>query len=273
MPLAAADIEFLRGVVAERSGHVISSEQGYLFESRLRLLAEQEGHESVEAFVTQLRCAPSAGKTERIAEAMTINETFFFRDVHPFDALRDQIVPTLINSRKNLRRLNIWCAACSSGQEPYSVAITLREHFPELSSWNVKILATDLSDAVLDKARIGKFTQFEVNRGLPAKLLIKHFDRDGADWQIHQDVKRMIEFRKLNLATPWPLLPRCDVVFMRNVLIYFSAETKQSILRGLHRTLADDGYLLLGGGETLINLNSPFTREAIGSSVCYRPMK
>ena len=271
MPLTAENIDFLRGVVAKQSGHVISEKQGYLFESRLRNLAESEGHDSVDGFVSSLRSSRRTNANMLIAEAMTINETFFFRDSHPFDAMRSEIVPNLMAARQSQRRLNIWCAASSTGQEPYSIAITLKDHFPELSNWQVKIIATDLSAEVLKKAQEGKYTQFEVNRGLPVKMLVKYFARAGANWQIKPEIRNMIEFRQMNLANPWPMMPKFDVVFLRNVLIYFSAETKTDILTRLSRNMASDAYLLLGGGETLINLNTPFVRETLGGTVGYRP--
>ncbi|MCA9214466.1 MAG: protein-glutamate O-methyltransferase CheR [Planctomycetales bacterium] len=272
MPLAEADIDFLRGIVADGSGHVISRDQGYLFETRLQSLAQREGHETVDQLVSDLRQQGRKRIGEEVAEAMTINETFFFRDMHPFEALKQTILPTLIEARKQ-RKLTIWCAACSTGQEPYSIAIMAREHFPELRSWDVKIVATDLSDGVLQKARTGKYTQFEVNRGLPAQLLVKHFVREGTEWKVNDDIRRLVEFRKLNLTAAWPALPCFDVVFLRNVLIYFSVPTKEQILSRLHRSMADDAYLMLGGGETLINLKTPFQRETYGSAVCYRPLK
>lgn len=269
MSLAEADIEYLREVVAERSGHMISAKQGYLFETRLRTLAKTEGHDTVQSFVSQLRQSRSMRDNDRVAEAMTINETFFFRDMHPFDALRNEIVPDLVARRNG--SLKIWCAACSTGQEPYSIAISLKEHFPESVNWSIQIVATDLTDSVLEKAQEGIYTQFEVNRGLPAKLLVKYFDRNGAEWRVREDIRRMVEFRKLNLANRWPMLPRFDVVFLRNVLIYFSPATKESILQRVHQNMSQDGYLMLGGGETLLNLNASFTRETVGGTVCYRP--
>ena len=270
MSLAESDINYLRDIVAETSGNVFSSQQGYLFESRLQSLAEQEGHSSVGDFVGQLRRKASSATNKRVAEAMTINETFFFRDMHLFNAVRDTIVPSLLPSRQNQRQLTIWSAACSTGQEPYSLAMTLKEYFPQLADWNLKVIATDICDEVLQKAKSGTFSQFEVNRGLPAKFLVKYFVREGVDWKVHPNVRKLVEFRKLNLATPWPQLPVCDLVLIRNVLIYFSSATKESILRQLQNTMAPDGYLLLGGGETLIKLKSNFERETVGETICYR---
>lgn len=271
MPLNDCDIDFLRTVVAKRSGNVISNSQGYLLESRLTPVAVSLGLKTVEQLVMELRRDSRTTLEDRVAEAMTINETSFFRDMHPFEALRTHILPALINARKSTKQINIWCAASSSGQEPYSIAITIREHFPVLNDWKVSVYATDLSDEILAKAKEGNYTQFEVNRGLPARLLVKYFDRQGANWKVQPSIRQLVEFRKLNLSTPWPFIPRCDVIFIRNVMIYFDTPSKLAILQRIRKTIADDGYLFLGGGETLINLNTPYQREAIGETVCYRP--
>ncbi|MEZ6115041.1 MAG: protein-glutamate O-methyltransferase CheR [Pirellulaceae bacterium] len=271
MALMESDIAFLCDVVANVSGNVISSEQGYLLESRLRPVAESEGLATVETLVRELRTGRQPKLESRVVEAMTINETFFFRDQHPYELLRSTIVPELLQSRQSEKKLSIWCAACSSGQEPYSVAMCLRDHFPELSTWDVKIMASDLSDAILQKAKNGLYSQFEVNRGLPAKYLVRFFDRDGMNWQIKPELRQLLEFRKMNLTKPWPTLPKFDIVFIRNVMIYFSNPTKEDILRRLRKTVASDAYVLLGGGETILNLNTPFTRHAVAGTVCYRP--
>jgi chemotaxis protein methyltransferase CheR len=201
-----------------------------------------------------------------VVEAITTNETSFFRDVHPFDALREAILPELTTG--TTRSLRIWSAAASTGQEPYSVAMLLREHFPNVP--DASILATDLSRDVLAKAASGRFTQAEVNRGLPARLLVKHFDRDGLEWQVKERVRRMVEFRQLNLARPLPPLPTMDVVLLRNVLIYFDAATKASVLRQMARVLHPGGYLFLGSAETTYGLDAQWERVAVGRCVLYR---
>lgn len=271
MPLATADIELIRDLVAQRSGNRLSTEQGYLMETRLQPVAERAGLPNVERLVAELRRSKSATLHDSVSEALTINETSFFRDQHPFDALRERILPKLIESRRASKQLSIWCAASSCGQEPYSIAMLLKEHFPQLADWNVRILATDLSDEMLRKSADGIYNQFEVNRGLPAKLLMKFFDRSGAHWQLKPDVRRMVEFRKLNLTHPWHM-SSCDVVFLRNVLIYFDATTKAGILERVHRVLRPDGFLFLGGGEAILNPKLPFRREEIVKTVCYRPL-
>lgn len=272
MPLAPAEFDFVRRMVAERAGIVLSSTQGYLVESKLNAVVQTTGLHSIEELMTDLRRGASSRLRERVAEAMTINETSFFRDIHPFDALRSAIIPAIAAARKSERKLSFWCAASSSGQEPYSIAIILAEHFPELADWNVKILATDLSDEMLVRSREGIYTQFEVNRGLPVRLLVKYFDRKGTDWQVREPLRKMIEFRKLNLTMPWPTLPDFDFVSIRNVLIYFDNASKRSIFEHIRTHIRPDGYMLLGGSETLLGLNVPFVRHEVDKSVFYRPV-
>lgn len=271
MPLAAPEIDFLKQLIAQQSGNVISSNQDYLLESRLTPVARAAGLDNVQALVAELRRRPGSSLPERIAEAMTINETSFFRDMAPFDALRTDVLPTLIQRRAQQKSLAIWSAACSSGQEPYSIAILIREHFNELAAWNVRILATDLSDDMVRRTSEGLYSQFEVNRGLPSQLLLRHFDRAENQWRIRPELRRLIDPRRLNLTSAWPVSPQFDVVFLRNVMIYFDQAAKERILARIHRILRPDGYLFLGGGETLITLNVPFVREQIGRTVCFRP--
>lgn len=271
MPLAAPDIDFLKRIIAERSGNVISSNQDYLLESRLIPVAKEAGLGDIQALVAELRRRPGSQLPERIAEAMTINETSFFRDMAPFDALRKHVLPSLIQKRAASRTLGLWCGASSSGQEPYSIAMVLRE-FNELSAWNTKILATDLSDEMVKRTTEGIYSQFEVNRGLPAQELVRNFDRAGTQWRAKSELRKLIEARRMNLTSAWPFMGQYDVVFLRNVLIYFDQPSKERILTRIHKVLRPDGYLFLGGGETLITLNVPFLREPIGKTVCFRPV-
>ena len=193
-------------------------------------------------------------------EAMVTNETSFFRDHHPFEDLRTTILPELIRRRAAERRLDLWSAAASTGQEPYSLAILIREQFPELAGWSVNILATDLSAEVLERARAGRYNQIEVNRGLPVTLLMKYFRQQGTTWELVEEVRRMVDFRALNLARPWPPLPPMDLILLRNVMIYFEPETKREILGRVARLLRPGGYLLLGSAETTLNLDASFRR-------------
>jgi chemotaxis protein methyltransferase CheR len=254
------DFDYVRRLLQERSAVVLDQGKEYLVESRLAPLVRQHNLSSISDLVNKLRHAPLNGLHTEVVEAMVTTETSFFRDHHPFETLRKTVVPELIERRKNERRLNVWCAACSTGQEPYSVALLLREHFPELASWNVQLLATDLSRDVLNRAREGRYNQIEINRGLPAALLVKRFQQHGTGWQINADVRAMINFRELNLAAAWPALPRMDLVLLRNVMIYFEDETKKAILGKLARLLQPDGYLILGGAETTYNLDNSYRR-------------
>lgn len=272
MSLVATDIEFLSRAIAERSGNVVSAAQSYLLESRLNPVAKAAGLEDVHALVAELKSNPRNPLYERVTAAMTINETSFFRDMQPFDALKKAILPELIKQRQPLRSLSIWSAAASSGQEAYSIALMLRTFFPELATWRVRIPATDFSNEMVERVRKGVYSQFEVNRGLPAAMLVKNFDRDGLNWQAKPELRAMVEARQMNLVENWPVTIRHDVVFLRNVLIYFDMATKQRILNRVHQSMKPDGYLFLGGGETLIQLPVPFERVTIDKTVCFRPV-
>ncbi len=270
MALSQTDFEFVRALVLKRSAIVLENEKLYLADTRLQAVARREGVESVEALVARLRTAAAGPLAQKVVEAMTTNETSFFRDVQPFEMLKQVVVPELMKRRAAERRLRIWCAASSTGQEPYSLAMLLREHFPALGGWDLRIVASDLSTDVLEKAKQGRYSQLEVNRGLPASLLVKYFQRQGTEWQLKDDVRRLIEFRQLNLIEPWPALPPCDVVLIRNVLIYFDVETKRQILGKARRVLRPDGYLFLGGAETTINLDDSFQRVEFQRAGCYQ---
>ena len=239
---------------------VLERGKEYLVESRLLPVAKELGHPTIGDLVKHLRGSPMGPLRGQVIEAMTTNETSFFRDVHPFQALSDTVLPELMRARATERSLNIWCAASSTGQEPYSLAILLREHFPARAGWRVNLLATDLSGEVLARAREGRYSQTEVNRGLPAALLVKYLRQHGTTWELAEDVRRAVEFRELNLARPWPALPRMDLIFLRNVMIYFDAETKKAILGRAARLLRPDGYLLLGSAETAYNLDDSLRR-------------
>ncbi len=270
MPLSPGDFQFVSQLVRQRSAIVLEPEKAYLLEARLSPLARTEGHASLEAMIAFLRAQPNNGLHRRVVEAMTTNETSFYRDLHPFDALRTHVLPDVLKQRAAQRELTIWCAASSSGQEPYTIAMTLREHFPELASWTVRILGTDISSEMVRRSKEGKYGQLEVNRGLPAALLLKHFEKRGMEWQVKPDLQRWCEFRELNLIEPWGPLPRMDVVFLRNVLIYFDVQTKRTILDNVRKVLHPWGYLFLGGAETVINLGDGFERVPVDRSGCYR---
>ena len=201
-----------------------------------------------------------------------MNETSFFRDAHPFEQLKKTIIPSdLVEKNASSKTIRLWCAASSSGQEPYSIAMVIREHFPHLSDWNITMVATDISEEMLTKCRSGEYSQLEVNRGLPAKTLVRFFERNGAVWKASPELRDMIQFKRLNLTTEWPYLGKFDIVFIRNVLIYFDQKTKSDILRRMHTVMQPEGYLFIGSAETIIGLGAPFRREGIDATVCYRP--
>jgi chemotaxis protein methyltransferase CheR len=258
--MTAVEFDYVCRLVRDQSGIVLGAGKEYLVDARLTPVAHQAELGSVAELVGRLRAAPDNALATRVVEAMVTTETSFFRDLHPFETLRTTVLPDLIRRRRDERRLAIWSAACSTGQEPYSVALLLKEHFPELAARRVDLLATDLSGDVLARARSGRFSQLEVNRGLPAALLVKHFRQHGATWELNEDVRRMVEFRELNLTRPWPPLPRADLVFLRNVMIYFDPAAKSAILDRVAKVLRPDGYLLLGGAETTLNLCGSFRR-------------
>jgi chemotaxis protein methyltransferase CheR len=254
------DFDYIRKVLHDRSAISLDSGKQYLVESRLGPLVQQLGAGSISNLVAQLQSQPNYLLQSQIVEALVTAETSFFRDHHPFDALRKSVIPELIKVRSSERSLKIWCAASSSGQEPYSLAMLIREHFPELATWQVSILATDISKDILTRAREGKFSQIEVNRGLPAALLVKHFQQEGTSWRLNENIRNMIEFREMNLAQSWPVLPRFDLILIRNVMIYFEVETKKRILGRISRLLRPDSFLLLGSAETTFSIDDSFRR-------------
>lgn len=270
MPFAAADSAFLRQLVRLRSGIVLGEDKEYLLESRLMPLVRAHAFPGLDDLVRQVRAEPAGPLARQVVEAMATNETYFFRDVHPFECLRRLVLPELLVRRAEAKRLDLWCAAAATGQEPYSVAMLLREHFPQLAAWQVRFLASDLSQEALRRAREGRFTQLEVNRGLPAPLLVRHFAKDGLDWRIHDDFRRMVEFRELNLIEELPLAGQFDVILLRNVLIYFDLETKRAVLARCRRLLRPDGYLFLSGAETTLNIDGAFVRVDFDKGGCYR---
>lgn len=271
MSILPQDFEIISSMVRERSAIVLETGKEYLVESRLVPIAQAHGIRDLHQLAAAMKSSPNSPLVTDVIDAMTTNETSFFRDIRPFEALRTVVIPKLVQARAAQRSLTIWCAACSTGQEPYSVAMTLAEHFPELSSWQVRIIGTDLSGTVVDTAARGVYTQLQVNRGVPAPLLVKYFDRKGMEWHIKQEIKRRVEFRTANLVATWPTMPTVDLVLLRNVLIYFDNTVREQILRRAHGVLASDGYLMLGSTESTIGLKVPYVREETGSVSCLRP--
>lgn len=270
MSIAPADFDFIRTFVRDESAIVLEHGKEYLVESRLSPVLRELALPSIAALVDALRKRPQTHVHRRVIEAMTTNETSFFRDISPFDALRTHIVPELMAARAPTRRLHIWCGAASTGQEPYSIAMVLLDHFPSLAGWDLRITATDISRQMIERARAGRYTQLEVNRGLPASYLVKYFQRDGMDWRIKDSVRQLVRFEELNLVRPWNLSLESDVIFLRNVLIYFDVATKRTILSAIKRVLRTDGYLMLGSAETTMNIDEEFARVQVGKTGCYR---
>lgn len=258
MSVPPFDFEYLRQLVREQSGVVLEPHKDYLAVLHLERIAEMAGYDSIAAFVDHLKQSSFSKLHLQAIEALVINETSFFRDRDPFEILKSSVLPTLIQSRSSRRAIYIWCAACSTGQEPYSIAMLIREAFPELASWNIRLIATDFSQQALDRAQQGVYTQLEISRGLPSNLRDRYFRPVGKSWQIVDDIRQMVEFRSLNLIQPWNALPLMDIIFLRNILIYFDLETKRSVFNRVQQTLQPDGYLFLGGGETTLYLNSRF---------------
>ena len=267
MTLAADTFTFVADLVRKRSAIQLEPGKEYLVESRLLPLAREAGIVGVDEYVRSLRALPRPLEYERVVDALTTNETSWFRDATPFQALSRHVVPELQAERPALRNLRIWSAACSTGQEPFSIVMALLESAPELA---VNITATDLSEEVLKRAGAGKFSQLEINRGLPAAMLVKHFTRVGIEWELSQQVRRAVTFSRHNLLHAPPAGGPYDIVFLRNVLIYFDLATKQEVLRRVQAVVRPGGFLLLGGAETTIGVDNAWERVPVGRSSVYR---
>lgn len=264
------DFAFIQRLLRDLSGSILESDKSYLVDTRLGPLLAQHGLTSVADLVAQLRSTPQDGLHRATVEAMMNGETMFFRDIFCFNALRETIIPQLIARRSSERRINIWSACCSTGQEPYSLAMLLVESFPQLANWDIKILATDISQFHISRAREGRYAQFEVNRGLPASLLVKHFDNDGTDWVIRDAIRRRVYFEELNLMRPWPVLPLMDIVLLRNVMIYWDVERKRDVLARVRAVMRSDSCLILGAAETTFYIDDQFDRLSAESACCFR---
>jgi len=252
------DYEYLRRLLRERSGLVLAPEKQYLVESRVLPVARRAGCASITELVRRLREQDVEPLKAEITEAMTINESFFFRDKVPFDRFRDTVLPALLATRAKARRFRVWCAAASTGQEPYSLAMIVKSMQEKFSGWRIEIIATDISNNVLEKARAGIYSQFEVQRGLPIQMLMQHFEQVGEQWRLSEAIRKMVQFRQLNLLADFAALGTFDVVFCRNVLIYFDQATKVDVLERVYRQTAADGFLLMGAAETMVGLTDIF---------------
>ncbi len=262
-----ANYRFLQEHVHSQVGIVLEEDKHYLFESRLAPIIRQHGLATIDDLCALLRATFKTELHQQVVEAMTTNETYFFRDPAHYDAIGTVLLPRLMEERRDTKKLRFWSAAASTGQEAYSLAMLLLEK--GLSDWNVQILGTDFSSQVLERARSGNYQQIEVNRGLPAKFLVKNFRHSGADWQLSDEVRRMVSFETIDLRSSMRTLGPFDLVFCRNVMIYFDAETKKNILKELHGTLFRGGWLLLGGVETAFGVEEWFERQTIGNATVY----
>ena len=252
------DFQLLAALVRERSGLVLNEDKAYLLESRLTPITREHGLKSLDELVAAVKTKKDQALIDGIVEAMTTNESLFFRDTKPFDQLRDLVFPELLKSRASAKRIRIWSAACSSGQEPYSIAMLIKEGGATFANWTIEIVATDLSEEMLARAASGIYSQFEVQRGLPITLLVKYFKQDGDKWEIDPGIRAMVKFKKFNLLDRPDSLGVFDIVMCRNVLIYFDQETKGQVLGRIANVMAPDGALYLGGAETVLGITEKF---------------
>jgi chemotaxis protein methyltransferase CheR len=266
----AGDFEFLCGLLYEGTGVVMDASKDYLVDTRLTALARAESLTGVADLVRRLRSGSSARLHQRFIEAMLTKETSFFRDHHPFDALAGTILPELIRERSRERQLVIWSGACATGQEIYSVALLIRQQVPELATWALDLIGTDISEQALARAQAGRYSQLEIGRGLASHLLLDFFEQDGLEFCLRDEVRRMVRFHPLNLVRPWPPMPRADLILLRNVLIYFDGSLRKRVLREACRVLRPGGYVLLGGAETMVEDGSCLEPVQVGKAVVFR---
>jgi len=270
MALSSNAFAFVSDLVRRESAIVLEQGKEYLVESRLLPLAREAGLPGVNEYVTRLQTGGTVADKAAVVEALTTNETSWFRDKEPFEALATTVIPDLLQRNAARRKITIWSAACSSGQEAYTIAMQMAEHVLPLG-WSVDIVATDLAGSMLERTKAGRYSQLEVGRGLPAPMLVKHFTRQGTHWEVNERLRSMVRVQKINLATPFPPLPVFDIVFLRNVLIYFDATTKKSILERVRRVITPQGYLFLGGAETTLGVDDGWERTAVGRCTVNRP--
>jgi chemotaxis protein methyltransferase CheR len=256
--MTATDFEFICQILRERSGLVLTNDKAYLLESRLLPVARKWKLATFDDLVRTIRTRMDEAVIRDVVEAMTTNESFFFRDTKPFDQFKQLVLPAMLKNRAANRTIRIWSAACSSGQEPYSLAMILSEMAPQLNGWKIEIVGTDLSTEILNRAKEGMYSQFEVQRGLPITMLVKNFAQIGDRWQISTKIRGMVQYREFNLLQDPTLLGRFDVVFCRNVLIYFDQPTKTRVLNSVAKLMPEDGFLFLGGAETVLGITDKF---------------
>ncbi len=253
-----ADFDFYKDLLMEKSGLALTQDKSYLLDSRLTPVARKWNYPNLESMTVAMRGMPSADLIKDVVEAMTTNETSFFRDSKPFDQFRDIIIPHLVKTRGANKRARIWCAASSTGQEPYSLSMLIRENAAKAPGWTFDITATDIDTAVIEQAKKAEYTQFEVQRGLPIQMLMKYFEQRAERWCLKNDIKSMVQFKYFNLLDSMSALGKFDIIFCRNVLIYFDRETKAKVLQNMAALLPDDGFLVLGGAETVLGITDAF---------------
>jgi chemotaxis protein methyltransferase CheR len=269
MTITAASFAYVRELVHRRSAIYLESGKEYLVESRLQPIVQASGEGTLDRLVSRLGSSPEGSLHAQVVEAMTTNETSWFRDRHPYDAFESVILPDLLSCQAKERRLTVWSAATASGQEAYSIAMLLHERLAADPGWDVRVLASDLSEQMVRRTRAGRYSQLEINRGLPAARLVRHFSRAGTEWQVNEPLRRLVEVRQLNLAAPFPPFPPIDVTFLRNVLIYFQVDSRRQILQRVRRVLRPGGYLVLGAAETTLDVDA-FERVPHDKATVYR---
>jgi len=252
------DFEFISTLIKSRSGLVLTPDKSYLLESRLMPVARKHGLKGLDELIGTVRTRKEEALIVEVTEAMTTNESFFFRDIKPFDLLRDEVLPPMLAKRAAKKHLRIWCAAASSGQEPYSIAIVLKELGVKMAGWKIDMTGTDISHDILKKAKAGQYSQFEVQRGMPIQLLLKYFDKKDETWQLKDEIRNMVQYKYWNLLDDLKSLGGFDIVFCRNVLIYFDAPTKGRVLESISKLMPEDGMLFLGGAETVLGVTDRF---------------
>ncbi|PCJ62594.1 MAG: chemotaxis protein CheR [Planctomycetota bacterium] len=269
MNLSKEELQFLFDLIFKKSAIVLNERKDYLIYNRLTPLLKLNNISTLSDLTDELK-RDNQDLASQVVDALTTNETLFFRDLRPFDMLKDHIIPSILENNIKTKNINIWSSACSTGQEPYSIKMMLLENFPQLSDWKINIFATDISDIVLDQAREGVYSQAEVNRGLPIKMLVKYFENKDGKWFVKDLLKENINFKNLNFVDKWPEIPPMDIILVRNVLIYFNRERKQDILKRLCNQLSNNGKIILGSSETIIGLDIPLECEIFEKSCFYK---
>lgn len=253
------DQQFLFELVLKKSAIVLDESKGYLIYNRLSSLLQEYQLHSLPELIQYIKVTQNLMIQAQVIDALTTNETLFFRDLKPFELLKKKIIPELIEKNQASKTIQIWSAACSTGQEAYSIAMTIRENFPQLNHWNISILATDICQNVINRGAAGVYTQAEINRGLPIKMLVKYFTNNQGKWIIKEELKKMVTFKNMNFVETWPVIPHMDIIFLRNVLIYFNASMKTDILTKMSKQLSKNGSLILGASESMIGLGVPLS--------------